>query len=110
MPHRIAVRFARRWWGTVLAVCIPLAAVTAVYVIQQDTLTQVRAGQVQACERGNQIRGQLAEDNQAAIQTTRDLLAGYRLSADQRAAYQDALTRRLTRADELHPFPCHTLR
>lgn len=75
-----------------------------------NVATEIRAGQVGACERGNQIRAQLAEDNQAAIQTTRDLLAGAGLSADQRATYQAALERRVWRAGELHPFPCHTLR
>lgn len=72
--------------------------------------TEIRSGQVGACERGNQIRAQLAEDNQQAITTTRALLTGDGLSRDQRTAYRDALTRRLARAGELHPFPCHTLR
>ncbi len=72
--------------------------------------TEIRVGQVGACERGNQIRAQLAEDNAAAIKTTRDLLAGSGLSADQRAAYRASLERRVARAGDLHPFPCRTLR
>ncbi len=76
---------------------------------QEQNLRALEVGLLGACDRGNTIRRQLAEDNREAIRTTRELLSGPGLSTSQRAAYEEALTRRLTRQGELVEYPCGRL-
>lgn len=78
--------------------------------LQREIATQMLEGQVAACERGNVIRRQRAEDNLEAMRTTRDLLGGAGLSADQRRSYRASLRRKEARALELREYPCGTLR
>lgn len=114
MPYRTVGRFVTRWRGTAVATLVPIAAVIAVAVIQDqqadDTAAAIREGQVAACERGNVLRLQMAEDNAIAIQAARTQIAGGHLSAAELEALEASVTRRVARADDLAPYPCHTLR
>lgn len=106
MPRRLI-----RHYGTTLSVLIAAAAmVTAVAVISRQSDQRIRDGQVEACERGNVLRLQMAEDNAIAIQAARTQLAGGHLTAAEREALESSVTRRLAWAESLTPYACHTLR
>jgi len=103
-------RLIRHYGTTISAVVIAAAMVTAGAAINRQADERIREGQVEACERGNALRLQMAEDNALAIQAARAQLAGGGLTAAEREALQASVTRRVARAEDLAPYPCHTLR
>lgn len=106
MPRRLITHY-----GTTLTTLVAAAAmVTAVAVINRQSDERIRDGQVEACERGNVLRLQIAEDNAIAIHAARTQLAGGHLTDAQREALESSVTRRLAWAESLTPYPCPTLR
>lgn len=106
MPRRLITHY-----GTTLTTIVAAAAmVTAVAVIDRQADERIRGGQVEACERVNVMRLQMAEDNAIAIHAARAQLAGGHLTAAQREALESSVTRRLAWAESLTPYACHTLR
>lgn len=106
MPRRIITHYGT----TLTALCATAAMVTAVAVIEHRANTAIRAGQVDACERGNVIRALMAEDNAETIRTLRARLEVDGITADERDVLRDALDRRTWRQAVLTTFPCDTLR
>lgn len=106
MPRRLITHYGT----TITTVCAAAAMVTAVTVIQDRTNDAIRAGQVEACERGNVIRALMAEDIAVMTAVLRDRLDVEDLAKDERAVLRDALDRRTWRQAVLTTFPCDTLR
>lgn len=107
MPRRLLTHY-----GTTLTTIAAAAAmVTAVAVLNHQADERIRDGQVEACERGNVIRLQMAEDNAIAIATARtQLTAPAGLTDEEVEALRSSITRRTARNAALAPYPCHNLR
>lgn len=81
----------------------------ALLMYYRNSENQLRIGLVEACERGNQIRQQLAEDNEETIASLKaQIIAEPNLQKIR--AYELSLESRERRRQRLQIYPCGTLR